>query len=295
MNVVFFNYWHNGDCFVSKGWVEDIMSKLPEAKFYYAHNLHPEILKDLNIEHIPLDNIQGLHTYIPIAKSDNGDIFINTWCGLFVGDVFPHGEHSNFIRQHEIYKRQCFSLSSLLEKEIIPTDNPLDYIPSINFSYFDTGYIDTFINSLNGKKIILICNNPCKSDQSDIGDLRDVVISLTKLFPNFVFITTKELDINMENVYNTNKIFNKSSDLNEIAYLSKFTNIIIGNNSGPYTFTHFKENLFDKTKTFICLSKKFSDYPPYGLDLPCKIIFSELNETEELIKFLTVCINKNLE
>lgn len=295
MNIIFFNYWHNGDCFISKGWVKDIMSNLPDATFYYAHNLNTEILKDLNIEHIKLDNIQGLHTFIPIVKSDNGDIFINTWCGVFIGDIFPHGEHSNFIRQHEIYKRQCSSLSSFLEKNIIPTNNPLDYLPSINFSYFDTEYIDTFINSLDSKKIILICNNPCKSEQSDISDIKDVVISLNKLFPNLVFITTKELDINVENVYNTNKLFNKSSDLNEIAYLSKYATIIIGNNSGPYTFTHFKENLYDENKTFICLSKNFSDYPPYGLDLPCKIIFSKLSKTEELIDFLKTAIEMNVE
>ncbi len=56
----------------------------------------------------------------------------------------------------------------------------------------------------------------------------------------------------------TNNIIRMDSDLNEIGYLAKFCNIIVGRPSGPYCFSMHKET-FVKNKTFITISDNIYD------------------------------------
>ena len=73
-----------------------------------------------------------------------------------------------------------------------------------------------------------------------------------------------------------------SNDLLEISYLSKFVNgVIVGKNSGPYTYTHTKANILNPSKHYVCFSKNETDTLNHGLDCPAKFAFSNtLNDID---------------
>ena len=58
--IVFYNQWHNGDVFSSKGYVNDIIQKLPQIKYYYAHECHPKVICDINADYIPVSALNFL-------------------------------------------------------------------------------------------------------------------------------------------------------------------------------------------------------------------------------------------
>ena len=49
--VIFFNQWRNGDCFLGKEYVREIVNMFPDIEFAYAHNNYPDIVGDLGIKH----------------------------------------------------------------------------------------------------------------------------------------------------------------------------------------------------------------------------------------------------
>jgi hypothetical protein len=103
--IVFFNQFHNGDCFVGKNYVREIMRQLPDIEFSYAHNNHSDIVKDLNCIHLQLGNIPPMDRMTRVAESpDKETVYVNTWVGCWQGVMFPFGEHINFTRLHNIWR-----------------------------------------------------------------------------------------------------------------------------------------------------------------------------------------------
>ena len=292
MNFVFYSQFHNGDCFLSKGWVQDLIEKIPNANFYYAHQRSPEILKDLNAQYLDMRTVPVLWslTSQPIAKVGE-DIAIHTWCGIFreekYGGIIPPLGHSTFIRQYEIYKKICEYIFLLSGIDVKVSNEPKDYIPKIDFSRYDLSAADQFVSSLQGKMMFLFCNNDVMSGQSDVGDMENVLCSLSERFPDCAFVSTKKLSAKKDNIYYTNNIFNKNFDLNEIAYLSKFAKMIIGKNSGAGIFVQFQENLNDENKTFYFLSHREDDNPHFGLNFPATMKFSSESDDRKLIELFT--------
>ena len=130
--IVFFNQFHNGDCFVGKGYVADFMEQLPDVEFAYAHNNHPDIIKDLKCEQLQLGNIPPMDRMTKVGQSPDGEtIYVNTWVGCWQGQMFPFGEHINFSRLHEIWREyyKHFNLDF--------TEEPDYYLPEIDYSAFD--------------------------------------------------------------------------------------------------------------------------------------------------------------
>src|SRR5579864_8093282 len=80
--VVFFNYYHNGDIHLSRGFVRQIINKThqidPNVQFYYAHRNPPDLLLDVNITMDPgsLSAVGNDH----ISLFVRGDtVYFNTW------------------------------------------------------------------------------------------------------------------------------------------------------------------------------------------------------------------------
>lgn len=297
MRIMFVNMFHNGDCFIPKGWMQDMISKLPEIDFFYTHIQNRDILKDLKAEFVEPNRIgfAGQLNHTPVMMSPEGDtIAIQTWCGVFrekhCGEIIPPFGHSTFERQHRIYKKICEILRDNTNVIITPSENPIDYIPSVDWSCFELSAANEFLQTVNGKDLILFCNNDVKSGQSDVGDMTNVINVLCYLYPEKVFLSTKKLNLEIDNLFYTNDIFNKPFDLNDIGYLSKYCKLIVGKNSGPHIFTQHKENMLDSSKTFFCLGHCEDDNLPYGIDLPAKTKFTTKSEDKELIELFRECI-----
>ena len=290
--ITFFNQFHNGDCFVGKGFVRDIIQQLPDIEFSYAHKNHPDLILDVPAKYIPLNEIPDISPQVRLAAEDDV-LYINTWCGAFQGDLFGYHQHSNYIIQHRMYQIYVEKLVKVLKREIKQTTNPHDYLPYIDFSYWpDTAKADKFIaDEIKDSKMVLICNGAALSGQSEVNDMKNLVKRLAETNPDVKFVITLRLPLFGHNIYYTEDIFNKACDLNEIAYLSQRANIIVGKNSGPFTFCQFKENLEKPGKTFFSFNKLLTDCLTAGLEFPVQFKFSDQQHPELLYGMLNREIN----
>jgi len=273
--IVFFNQFHNGDCFVGKQYVAEIMRQLPEVEFSYAHDNHPDIIKDLDIRHVKLADMPQLDRMTRVGQSpDKETTYINTWVGCWQGTMFNFGEHINFQRLHNIW-REYFKYLGLDFVE-----DPNHYLPRIDHTKFDVSGALAWLNEHGDRPTLLFCNGPANSGQSRVGDLTQCIDMLSKTFKDWNFVVTQRLDLKAANIYYTNDIFaGLESDLNQIAYLAGGCDIIIGKNSGPFTYCQNQENLMNDSLTFLNLSILATDCPSGGGRYKARCVHTaEINE-----------------
>jgi hypothetical protein len=253
-NITFFNRWRNGDCFINKEYVRDIISRYPNGiTFKYAHDNHPNIVSDLNCEHVPLSAIHPIGTFTPLAQVEN-TLYINTWVGCWIGKHLKEKDHANFYCLHDMWKEFYQALNLEMKGDYSR------YHPSIDFQKFDLTEANHYFLRSNPKEFILICNGVQQSEQSSMGDMQNIIFELATRFPEKDFLMTYKVDVELPNVTYTDDLFNAHiGNLNQIAYLSQFTKLIIGKNSGPFSYAHIKENMNNYQKTFMCFSHKMRD------------------------------------
>jgi hypothetical protein len=285
-NIVFFNHWHYGDFFSTRGMVADIQRQLPNYRYAYAHNKNPLATRDLvnfDLKQPQIDHIMnGIDQRLRIAQSDD-TIFVNTWVGAYEG--MWQGLHPPYTAQYDIFKAIYSILNQSFNLGLLITNNIWDYIPEIDYTKIDTAIADALVADCKGK-IYLFCNNPVMSKQSSMGDMKNMIETLAVKYPDDTFIVTDHFNTEYFNIKFTSEIFNKPNDLLEISYLSKFVNVIVGKNSSPYTYTQTKSNICDPTKRFICFSHDVSDTLTYGLNCSATFNFSNIVDEIDAVKII---------
>ena len=103
-------------------------------------------------------------------------------------------------------------------------------------------------------KIVLICNGNVNSGQSLNVDLTNTIHMLSNSNPNILFLVTQNIQNDNTNIVNTSELTNTTPDLLQISLISTFCDVIVGRASGPYCFTHTKDNLLDSSKTYVSFS-----------------------------------------
>lgn len=285
--VVFFNHAHKGDVFISRAFLTHIIKEI-DIEFSYAHFWGEYLLRDMNVGYIDIDKESILSDKFHVGNFVLDNIlYINTWIGNYFNHSKSRYGECNLKSTYELMYSEIFECVRDKFKIDIQLKNIMEYFPSIDYSYFKIDGIDKFIKDNNNPKVLL-CNGPGLSGQCEYnGDMQDIIRTLSEKYLNTTFITTHIIDCNNKNVkYTGNIIQSNESDLNEIAYLSKFCNVIIGRSSGPFTFANIKDNIFDETKSFLCFGKKETDCLPYQLDIECEFIFelfSNLTNLENTI------------
>ena len=287
MSIVFVNEYHNGDLFHCKSFIHDIMNQLPNEDFMFAHNLSPKVLSDLPIKQGRPSNSIGRET---ILKSGN-DTIINTWIGAW----FDRGlEHTN-----ECTLRFNYSLYKEVYKALGLNLGPIEkYYPTIDFSKFDVSSADEFISNNKSKLRVLVSNGNCHSGQCDYnGDMKLFIVNLAVMFPDVTFIATQRFHKhNLENIKFTPDITRvEDNDLNEIAYLSKFCDVIVGRNSGPYCFATHAENIDDPSKTFFAFGERETDCFYHGLPVKSDYRFYKYMDNNTLQEHLVSLIKEKGE
>lgn len=281
--LIFFNQFHNGDCFVGKGYVKELMANLPGVEFAYAHNNHKDILKDLNIEHLGLNNIPPMDRMTKVAESpDKETVFVNTWVGCWQGEKFPYGQHINFTRLHEIW-REYFKYFNIDFKKSFH-----EYLPTIDFNYFDLGDGPKFVE--DGAPIILFCNGPANSGQSMVGDMAVCISAIAEHFPDYKIVLTHSVDVKAPNIFNVRPIFNQDSDLNQISWLASKSKLIIGKNSGPFSYCQSKDNLLNPDLTFLNLSVLPTDCPSGSGLYKARCLFSNAHLDYQIHDIITTIL-----
>lgn len=275
IKIVFYNRMHNGDLFLSKGYMQRLIQTLtPSGKFTFsfAHKNSPKLFSDLGIEIISLNRIDALPVddNQTVTKIED-TIYINTWVGAYRAFFTKTQEHATIGMINVMWFSIFYTLQSLIGVRLFRDSqerlSPKDGIPTTDWSKFAIGPANEFLDkTLDGKRnIILFCNGWSMSGQttySNIHLMEGAIITLAMNNPNYTFVCTHSIKIPKEikNVYFTDDIFAGvlGGDMNEIAYLSTFCDMIIGKSSGPHIYSHVKDNV-NRPCIFFTISDRQSD------------------------------------
>ncbi len=247
---------HNGDIHFSREFIKYFMAHIPAKKYVFEHERSWRCVIDVpNLEfskrqpHCKADRLWGF---------TNNQLSINTWVGCrgfrYLGywdrvsprdGCFIHACHHMFSDLINEIKRIGIHIPQLGEK--------WDYIPSIDYSYYQTENINKFVEQHPLTKI-LICNGPCLSGQIRNFSFNGLIKELAKN-PKLTVITTERTGIGKTH-FTGDIIKLPGCDLNEISYLSTFCRVIIGRGSGPYCFSEVKANVHDTNKRMIGITRE---------------------------------------
>ena len=242
--LLFANDWHNGDIHMSRPYIVDIMSFVSDCDFYYFHRNNPKILAD----------IEGL-MFSP--EKFVADIVVNTWIGQYL-----------YAGRSDLYSGCNFQGLHQVMTEVYRQNGWLDqlkdvtyYMPRINYKKLNTEKIDAFFRQ-NQKPSILICNNETKSGQSQELDFSRIIREVAVATPDVnIFVTNPDPTVaDLPNVLSVSNFTNYGEtgfDLNEISYLSTFTQMIFGRSSGPYSFSVVDENIV--SNRYVCVTNNVRD------------------------------------
>ncbi len=272
-HIVFYNSFHLGDLFTTREWVKDIIRQTPTCTHTYAHKHDPKLTQDMCAFH---DQSTKLIARLPtfdkyVWDSHNNTLFINTWVGAY-HDHFER--HPTFLQHHNII-RTCYGvIQHLVQINLNWNPDPWHFVPSINYTNYDLNSTHNVVLQNTGPKW-LFCNNDVKSSQSSMHDMQHIITQLAHQNPHIHMFVTKKLPIQLSNVSYTSDIFPHMNDLIETSYLSYYCDVIVGKNSGAFTYTQTKHNLQNAGKKFVCFSHEQSHLLPHGLNHKCEFVWSD--------------------
>lgn len=275
--LIFFSHVHAGDLFESKEFVRDICTQVDAKEIYYTHGQNQRIFLDLpyikqNSEFLNMMN-SGTATL-----DINGDFWVNTWIGRDRNAYVLPGSGCTIEMLYRMYIDMGFKLRSDI----------YSYIPSIDFNYYKIGSIQEHLKTVDNKNKVLICSGPTHSLQAENFDFAPIVLKLAVNFPDVIFYITSQLFPRKESVlrnvfYTKDIIGDLDCDLNEIGYLAKFCDLIIGRCSGPSVFAENRDVYMDETKTL--LSFTFTNENSHFVlndILPAKRLWSPASDTNSV-------------
>jgi hypothetical protein len=265
-DVVFYNHWHNGDIFIPKNYMVNLITQLMSRgnfKYYIHHPNSKKLLADIvDLQYLPMDSNVPDATH-RVLKKDN-KVYINTWVGAYFGFFKENQLHSNINIINTIWNSIYYTFQTLTDIDLhVNKLIPKDGIPTTNWEMFSIEHAKQFVREKTN--IVLFCNGPSRSMQnsvSNINSMEKLIQILAEEHPNNTFVCTHKfhLEKNYNNIYFTDDIFASvtDGDINEIAYISTFCDVIVGKNSGPYIYCHTRDNI-NRNCTFISVSDRQSD------------------------------------
>ena len=294
-NVVFFNWFGNGDVFNNREFVRDLMTKIPAKKFWYAHAKNPRLLED--IEGLEYSKITPLMEGGWRSKLYDNDLYINTWIGLSPRHVLP-GIGCTLENYYVMYSELLHDLNISFGLDISLDKDIYKYIPTVDYTKLNPVYlkrIDDFVENHTGIKV-LISNGDVQSNQAENFDMTPPIKLLANAYNDITFILTSDAQICCkDNVFFTKDIIKADDgcDLNEISYLSTFCDMLVGRSSSPYTFCLTKENLMDKDKIFVAFSYSMAgSFYIHNNPTPSHKVWTRLTDVEGVIFTIKEAINQ---
>ncbi len=256
--IVFFNYYHNGDIHVSRGFVRRIIEKVhqldPSVAFFYTHKNSPELLKDIpGLQFDPQAIYQIGNDHANLINTGE-TVYINTWYAQ---------QHFRYMNRYGItidslyaaLDDTCKNLWGFSLSDI--STNPQLFFPVIDYSAFNIQRAQDWLYSHPEKKIF-VENAHAYSDQSVNFDLTTAIFELAQKHTDKIFILSNQFSVNQlpANVCYSREIIQSTAqtDLNENSFLSTHCDVIVGRASGPFTFSLTQENLFVRHPKFICFT-----------------------------------------
>lgn len=271
-----------GDIFEAREFIKDIINIIPAKKYHVAHGKDPRILQDLGLEFIPIND------YMPANRAYNivnNDCYINFWIGRDSKYVLPN-IGCVVEKNYEMFNDTLKPLGYRLSKDVY------DYLPVIDYSYFNTKHIDNFVSKDNRKKV-LICNGPVHSNQAANFDMESPIRILAGSMRDTLFLVTQEMDTNgYTNIISTKEVIKSEGfDLNEIAYLAMYCDTVIGRKSGPFVFAHTKDFWYSNKKSLSFTYGKQASHFVLSDHLPLRKYWSNVTDLEGVYNKMKEVIN----
>lgn len=243
-NIILYNHFHNGDIFYSRILI-NILKDYYNITYY--HNLQSPLFEDLP----EVNEIVGIPSNYDIHNTNLENNIVNTWIGqkqmIYVSHQPIPG--CSFTNHFKLVTDICNFYNIELDS------NFNNYLPSVNNNNLKSyNNIVEKIKELKLKYdlIILVCDGNVNSGQSHNFNFIPIVEHLSENNPNCLFLSTNQLYHNKSNIITTYPQITESlPDLLQISLISTYCDIIVGRASGPFCFTHTKENFNDDKKTFI--------------------------------------------
>lgn len=255
MEAVFYNKTSLGDLHLSRSHINKLVELFPEIKFYYSHNYYG-ILKDCTAEFLP-NKHEELNFCADITEKDD-TIFLNAWVGA-------NGRKTGvtFKSAQDLFTYYCEFLSYTIKKKV---NFPL-VTPFIDYNKYNIQKVDEYFTGISKDKVkVFICNNIPATGSGGTHSLDNWIKNLAEKYTGVNFYVTNPTNFQLDNVIYAELIIGgEGSKLNELSYFSTFCDVIIGRGSGPFTFTHVKDN-FNKVWAAITHS-------PVANDLCCGILY----------------------
>jgi hypothetical protein len=281
--IVFFNHWRNGDSFVNKAYVKQIIESHPGCEYFYAHQHHENIAADLNCRHQPLDVLPQELNWRQMLGFDyvNKTLYVNCWAGVWQNIHFGMDDHPNFDILHRGW-------SDILTSLNLPVLGDYHYyLPMTDFAFYDCRQADQYLKlrRIRDRKMILFCNGPVMSRQCDLTDMAETVQILSSKYPEYEFLLTYPVNVSAQNVFCTDEIFGSPvGNINQIAYLSQFAELVVGKNSGPFTYSQHRANLNNYQKSFLCYGKRAIDWILGSGEYYCNAYFSATSNEHTVVE-----------
>lgn len=218
--IVFFHNHVNGDCFLSRILVNQIIeaTKLENINYYYtAPRAFISHCSDLGIPDENFNVITVPNPNLTFYISKNNILFINVWIGIKTYSDLDSNMTCALCLNNLIpkYNSLINSLNSDLNMNIQLLDenpNKSPYLPLTNKGY-DNKFIEDFFedNKKNYEKVILICNNTPTTFISTIDITRRYLMYITQKFPNYLFITFQETKLQTHNLISIQQIYKSTN------------------------------------------------------------------------------------
>lgn len=306
--IVFFNHYHRGDLLTHKEFIRQLKNELPkEFEFEYLHFNHSKLTRDLDIPKV--GSPEDLDPKTPFYQEQDV-LYVNTWIGCFWDIFCQHGGinmHSLYGQWEKIYE----TINAYFNVDIQLKERKEDYLPSIDYSRFNTFNIQRYLAESEATGRVLICNGSPKSGQSFADDMRDFINAVAEKNPHVDFCCTTKFPTTLSNVLFTDDIIGDTDeedkrapwedrevntcDLQEISYLSQYCDAIVGKNSGPFVFCETYNNYMDPNAKFLSFNVSWgpafqtgqlkpTETMSNGLDIKCdyKIVpISDINNLTE--------------
>jgi hypothetical protein len=252
-NITLYNHFHNGDIFYSRILI-NILKKYYNITYY--HNLPSPLFEDLP----EVNEIVGIPANYDIYNTNLENNIVNTWIGqkqmIYVSHQPIPG--CSFTNHFKLVTDICNFYNIKLDSDFN------EYLPSMvntNLKSYDNIVKKIKELKLKYDLIILVCDGNVNSGQAINVDLSGAIVELANNNPSSLFLTTTPINHNHPNIIDTSLLTNTNPDLLQISLISTFCDIIVGRASGPYCYTHTKENLLNPNKTYI----SFSNNPNEGV------------------------------
>lgn len=241
--IIFYNFFHNGDIHVSRTLVKWVSENVEAKEYEYHHNNSESLLADLpKIKYKKLELDWSFHDKGWFIK--NNILYGNTWYHAY--NAMFSNEGMTLIN---LYKSFSKGMLDSCGKKL--SENILEYLPSIDFSFINKDAIDKNIPKNDNLIFIANCEPLSGSDQST-KDIDSMILETINMFPNAMYLITNPTKIRHDNMIMVENIVERSWDnLNELSYVSTFCKVIVGVGSGPQTFSLIDVNLLDSNKKFI--------------------------------------------